>query len=217
MTPRCRRLAVVITALLLVTTPALAWDDRTGDLDMPWLGGGGRARLFADRATCIMCPTGYTDRRRWGRSGRSGEEPYGTVGAALRFLQQKGVLDAWPEALAEGTVIDDDGIIEPRAAPYRFTVIMIQPTVVIMRFDLGALVKVGEVREGQSVGTPRLNQPVEFGTHVPATGTLLWFSPDAGQPPAPVPLSTPDHGEIVVKGTRLVLQRRGDEWIVDRP
>jgi hypothetical protein len=100
---------------------------------------------------------------------------------------------------------------------YRFTVVMIQPTVVVMRFDLGALVKVGEVREGQAIGTPRLNQPVDFGTRVPATGTLLWFSPDAGQPPAPVPLSTPDHGEIVVKGTRLVLERRGDEWVVDRP
>jgi hypothetical protein len=214
---RLPSLALVVTALLAVAAPALPWDDRTGDLDMPWLGGGDRARLFADRSTCIMCPTGYTDRRRWGGSARSGEEPYGTVGGALRFLQQKGVLDAWPEALAEGTVIDDDGIIEPRAAPYRFTVVMIQPTVVIMRFDLGALIKVGDVSEGQAIGTPRLNQPVEFGTHVPATGTLLWFSPDAGQPPAPVPLSTPDHGEIVVKGTRLVLQRRGDEWIVDRP
>jgi hypothetical protein len=27
----------------------------------------------------------------------------------------------------------------------------------------------------------------------------------------------PDHGEIVVKGTRLVLGRRGEEWIVDQP
>jgi hypothetical protein len=203
--------------LLLVAAPARPWDDRTGDRDMPWLGGGGRARLFGKQSTCIMCPTGYTYRQRWGRSGRSGEEPYGTVGAALRFLQQQGVLDAWPEALGEGTVIDDDGIIEPRAAPYRFTVVMIQPTVVIMRFDLGALVKVGEVREGQTVGTPHLNQPVDFGTRVPATGTLLWFSPAAGKPPAPVPLTAPDHGEIVVEGIRLVLDRQGEEWIVDRP
>jgi hypothetical protein len=208
--------ALVITALLLVAAPAFSWDDRTGDLDMPWLGSGGRARLFADRSTCLMCPTGYTDRRRWGRSAGSGEEPYGTVGGALRFLQQKGVLDAWPEALAGGTIIDDDGIITPRAAPYRFTIVMIQPTVIVMRFDLGALVKVGG-RDDQTVGTPRLNQSVEFGTHLPATGTLLWFSPDAGQPPTPVPLSTPDHGEIVVKGIRLVLERHGDEWTVARP
>ena len=217
MTLRIPRIALAVTAFLLVAAPAHPWDDRTGDLDMPWLGGGGRADMFADRSTCIMCPTGYTDRRRWGASARSGEDPYGTVGAALRFLQHKGVLDAWPEALGEGTVIDDDGIITPRAAPYRFTVVMVQPTVVIMRFDLGALVKVGDVREGQAIGTPHLNQAVEFGTQVPATGTLLWFSPDAGRPPAPIPLSTPNHGEIVVKGTRLVLERRGGDWVVERP
>ncbi len=217
MTRRTRCRALVVTALLLVAAPALAWGGRTGERDMPWLGGGGRAHMFGDRATCIMCPTGYTYRQRWGRSGRSGEEPYGTVGAAMRFLQQKGVLDAWPEALGEGSVGDGEGIIEPRAAPYRFTVVMIQPTVVIMRFDLGALVKVGDVSDGQTIGTPHLNQPVDFGTRVPATGTLLWFSPDAGQPPAPAPRSTPDHGEIIVKGIRLVLERRGDEWIVDRP
>jgi hypothetical protein len=94
---------------------------------------------------------------------------------------------------------------------------MIQPTVVVMRFDLGALIKEGELRDDQEIGTPRLNQPVDFGTHIPATGTLLWFSPEAGQVPTAVPLPTPDHGEIAVKGVRLVLDRRGDEWIVDRP
>jgi hypothetical protein len=215
MTQRRALRAGIATALLLIAAPALPWDDHTGDLDMPWLGGGGRARLFADRSTCIMCPTGYTDRRRWGRSAGSGEEPYSTVGHALGFLQRNGVLDAWPEAIGEGTVIDDNGIIKPRAAPYRFTIVMIQPTVVVMRFDLGALVKVGG-RGDQTVGTPHLNQSVEFGTHIPASGTLLWFSPDTKQAPTPVKLSTPDHGEIVVQGTRLVLERRGDEWIVAR-
>src|SRR5262249_15408883 len=87
-------------------------------------------------------------------------------------------------------------------------------TVVVMRFDLGALIKEGEMRDDQEIGTPRLNQPVDFGTHVPATGTLLWFCPEAGQVPVAVPLSAPDHGEIVGKGVRLVLDRRGgrSEW-----
>jgi len=207
----------IVVALVLVATPARSWDDRTGDLDMPWVGGGGRARLFADRASCLMCTTGYTALRRWGSSPRSGEDPYDTVGSALRFLQKKRVLDSWPEAIAEGTVIDGDETITPRAAPYRFTIVMIQPTVVVMRFDLGALIKEGEMRDDEEIGTPRLNQPVDFGTHIPASGTLLWFSPEAGQAPTAVLLSTPDHGEIVVKGIRLVLDRRGDEWIVDRP
>jgi hypothetical protein len=94
---------------------------------------------------------------------------------------------------------------------------MIEPTVVVMRFDLGALVKVGAFDPDQSIGTPRLNQGVEFGTRLPATGTLQWFSPDAKQLPGPVDLVTSERGEIVVDGKRLVLERRGDDWLVLRP
>lgn len=209
-------LALVVLSAALAA-PARAWDDATGALDMPWLGSGERARLFTRKSTCFMCPTGYTFERSWGRSGRAGEDPYDTVGAALRFLQARGVLDAWPEAIGEGSVGDGREIIEPRAAPYRFTVVMIQPTVVVMCFDLGAMVKLGGVADDQAIGTPRLNQGVGFGTRLPASGTLLWFSPDAAQVPTPVPLATPDHGEIEVKGVRLALERRGDEWTVEHP
>src|SRR5262249_9569699 len=96
MTRRPPCLALVLAALLLTAAPARPWDDRTGEIDMPWLGDGGRARMFTGRSACLMCPTGYTAERRWGRSPGSGEEPYGTVGSALRFLQRKGVLDQWP-------------------------------------------------------------------------------------------------------------------------
>jgi len=208
---------VAVGAWALIGARVMAWNDATGELDMPWLGNGARARLFTKQSTCLMCPTGYTYHRSWGRSGRSGQEPYDMVDGALRFLQQRGVLDGWPEAIAEGTVYDGRETITPRAAPYRFTVVMIEPTVIVMRFDLGALIKVGGAEADQTIGTPRLNQAVEFGTRLPASGTLLWFSPDTAQLPAPVPLSTPEHGEIVVKNLRLVLDRHGDEWTVARP
>jgi hypothetical protein len=132
-------------------------------------------------------------------------------------LKDRGVLEAWPEAIAEGSVGDGKEIIVPRAAPYRFTIVMIEPTVVVMRFDLGALIKLGDFLEGQSIGTPRLNQVVDFGTRIPAAGTLLWFSPDAGREPVPLKLTSPERGEIVAKGRRVVLERRGEEWIVGRP
>src|SRR5262249_21618609 len=152
----------VVLLVVLVAGSAHAWDDVTASLDMPWLGSGERARLFSRKRTCIMCGTGYTVDRSWGSSGRSGEDPYDTVGAALGFLKRRGVLDAWPEAIAEGTVSDGHETINPRAAPYRLTVVMIQPTVVVMRFDLGALVKLGGPDEGQGIGSPRLNQTVAF-------------------------------------------------------
>ena len=211
------RVGVLAVALLSAPALAFAWDDATGERDMPWLGSGERARLFTEKSTCIMCPTGYSFHQSWGKSGRSGQEPYSTVSGALRFLKKRGVLDQWPEAIGEGSVGDGKEIIDPRAVPYRLTVVMLEPTVIVMRFDLGALIKVGDFNADQALGTPWLNQPVEYGTRIPATGSLLWFSPDAGQVPTPVPLVTPERGEIVAKGRKLMLERRGDEWIVARP
>lgn len=217
MTTRTAMLCAASLAAVLTATPARAWDDSTGSLDMPWLGSGERARLYAKKTSCFMCTTGYAYHQRWGRSGRAGSDPYSDVQRALGFLQKRGVLATWPEAIGEGSVGDGKEIIEPRAAPYRFTIVMLEPTVVVMRFDLGALVKVGELDPEQSFGTPRLNQRVEFGTMIPATGTLLWFSPHADQLPTPVTLTSPEHGEIVVQGRRLTLDRRGDTWVVGPP
>jgi hypothetical protein len=70
---------------------------------------------------------------------------------------------------------------------------------------------------GQTIGTPRLNSAVEFGTRLPATGTLLWFAPAAERTPTPVLLTDAAHGEIVVQGLTLGLERRGDEWSVAAP
>ena len=210
------RTAAFLVTLLLVT-PARAWDDATADRDMPWLGSGERARLYAKKTTCLMCTTSYEYHQSWGRSGRTGSDPYGDVQRAFGFLQKRGVLDTWPEAIGAGSVGDGKEIIEPRAAPYRFTIVMLEPTVVVMRFDLGALVKVGDLDAAQSFGTPRLDQGVEFGTRIPATGTLLWFSPQADRLPTPVTLISHERGEIVVQGRRLTLDRRDDSWVVGPP
>jgi hypothetical protein len=212
-----RRIVAALVGVSLLLGGCARWDDATGTLDTPWLGSGERARLFTRESECVMCPTGFTFERSWGSSGRSGQDPYLTVGRALGFLHVRGVLDGWPEAIGEGSIGDGDEIIKPRAAPYRFTVVMIEPTVVVMQFDLGAMVKIGGAETDQTVGSPRLNQGVEFGIRLPATGSLSWFSPDANQLPTPVPLTTPEHGEIVVAGLRLDLDRHGDEWIVSRP
>jgi len=215
---RGRFAALFVTTVLCLTVPACAWDDTTESRDMPWLGRGGRARWFYKRSECFMCPTGYTSENRWGSSAWSGHEPYGTVQAAFRFLMKaKGFRETWPEAHGEGSVGGADAdVIDPRAAPYRFTVVMIEPTVVVMRFDLGALVKLGSPVNEQVIGTPWLNQSVEYGTHIPATGTLLWFSPELDQAPTPVASSAPDRANIVVRDATLTLVRTGDEWVVSR-
>ena len=214
----CRLLASCALVGCLAAS-AFAWDDRTGDRDMPWMGKGGRARWFSKKATCIMCPTGYRIEELWGTSTWRGADPYGTVQMAVRFLMQdRGMRETWPEAIGEGAVGGaGPDIIDPRAAPYRFTVVMLEPTVVVMRFDLGALVKLGAPENGQEIGTPWMNQSVEYGTRVPATGTLLWFSPDAKQGPTPVAMDGPDRGTIRVQGVELRLARDGEDWVVTRP
>jgi len=136
----------------------------------------------------------------------------------MRWLHSAHVLEKYPEAIGAGSVGGEGpGTIEPRALPYRLTVVMIEPTIIVMRFDLGALVGLPTPRDAPTIGTPWLNQGVEFGTRIPATGTLLWFSPDAKQEPTAVALSVPDRGEIVAQGKRLVLARSGDAWRVTTP
>jgi len=93
-------------------------------------------------------------------------------------------------------------------------VVMIEPTVIVMNFDLGALIHEGEVKHGQVVGTPYIDGYLTYGTHVPATGTLLWFSPAAKVAPTPVKDQASGHGTIEVSGVRLALERHGDEWVV---
>lgn len=215
-----RRLLLACFVVALALGRAHAWDDVTGDADMPWMGKGGRARYFRKHATCMMCPTGYRVEERWGSGGwfSGGGDPYGIVQTAFRFLMKdQYAREMWPHAFGEGSVGGADvDVIEPRAAPYRFTIVMIEPTVVVMRYDLGALVKLGSPGNGQEIGTPWLNQSVEYGTRLPATGTLLWFSPDAAQGPRPVPLSSPSEGAIRVQGIELELRRDGDGWVVTR-
>jgi hypothetical protein len=213
-----RPLALAITAgLAFALAPgAGAWDDRSSP-DMPWLGGGGRAHLYQQRSSCFGCPTGYRDEERWGRSAWSGESPYTTVSKAMKFLAGTSVLAGAAKSKGAGDVGGEGGgIISPRALPYHFTVVMIEPTVMVLNFDLGALIHEGEPQRGQVIGTPYLDGFVSYGTRVPATGTLIWYSPDANQPPTPVSGQASGKGEIAVKGVVLVLDRRGDEWIVTR-
>jgi len=212
---RFRKLvSAACVAIAVSAPPALAWDDRSAGGDMPWLGSGGRAHLYFQRSSCFGCPTGYKDEERWGRSAWSGEDPYVTVGNAMKFLFTDGGMAKAAKSIGAGSVADGSGIVEPRALPYHMTVVMIEPTVIVMNFDLGALLHEGEKREGQVIGTPYIDGFLTYGTHIPATGSLLWFSPATKIAPTPIPGQASGHGEIVVSSSRLTLERRGAEWLV---
>jgi len=218
MTPERPRLRSLLLgagiAAALAALPACGWEDRSGGGDMPWLGSGRRAHLYSQESSCFGCPTGSRYEERWGRSAWSGEDPYVTVGRAMSFLFTDGGMAKAAKSIGAGSVGDGSGVIEPRALPYHMTVVMIEPTVVVMNFDLGALIHEGEIRKGQVVGTPYIDGYLTYGTRVPATGTLLWFSPTARIAPTPVAGQASGHGEIDVSGTRLTLERQANEWVV---
>jgi hypothetical protein len=206
-------LALVVVA---VSSLAHAWKENT-DGDLPWLGSGGRAHFYRQESSSPFSGTGYKTEQRWGRSSWSGEDPYITVNKAMGFLDAVGALAHAPPAGGAGSAyVGGNEVIQTRALPYRFTVVMIEPTVVVMNFDLVALTRGDEPAQGQIVGSARVNGWIRYGTRVPATGTLLWFSPEAKQAPTPVAGQATGQGEISVKGVKLKLERRGEEWVVTR-
>jgi hypothetical protein len=55
---------------------------------------------------------------------------------------------------------------------------------------------------------------VSYGTKIPATGTLVWFSPTMRAGPSIVEGQSSGHGEINLEGAKLNLERRGDDWLI---
>lgn len=205
----------VLAAMILIAPGSVSagpWQDTTGERDMPWLGNGTRARFYERDTWCLGCPTGSRHEQHWGKRFLGGGSPYDTVYRAFSFLDKAGVLAQWPDSKTAGSVGGATGTIETRTSPYVFTVVMLEPTIVLMRFDLGALAHVVPQPEHYLL-TPFYDQPIEYGTRIPATGSLSWFSPDARQTPTPVVLDGPDRGTITIKGVQLVLTRHGDDWI----
>ena len=80
---RLVRGAVIVLALA-TPSAALAWKEVQGD--MPWLGSGGRAHLYAEDKGCFGCTTGSRHEERWGRNSLSGPSPYATLNEAIDSL-----------------------------------------------------------------------------------------------------------------------------------
>ena len=201
------------------------WNDVTGNRDMPWLGKGGRAHWYKRDVTKpwdVMNPRGPTIETHWGASGGSGESPWDTSNRALAYLERVGMLKDWPAyPPIEG---------QPRrvAFPFRITIVCIEPTVAILRFDLGATIEdpiefsFGAYPPSQRSNTPDqhagggiITNVVMFGTHVVNRGSLSWFSPDAQVPPTPLDLSS-GRTRISVKGIAFDVERKGEEIEVRR-
>lgn len=99
---------------------------------------------------------------------------------------------------AEGAAVDDRYAADPK----------------LRRFVDSMHDEPGQPQSGQIVGAAYIDGVVIYGTRVPATGSLLWFSPEAKAPPAPVANQRAGRGEIQVGGVTLSLERGADLWTV---
>ena len=228
--------ALLILAMLLAIPAAhpqqggrglfpYVWTDVTGSRDMPWMGTGGRARWFkrdVTKPTDIMNPRGPTIETRWGASGASGESPWDTGSRATEYLDKVGLLKEWPTYPAV------EGRPARRAFPYRMTIVCLQPTIAILRFDLSAAIDdpiefsfgvfpaaLRDSSSEQQVGSGELTNAAMFGTRLVGTGSLLWFSPDGAVAPTPLDLSR-GRATISAKGVSLNLELRNGEVSVTR-
>ena len=201
------------------------WSDVTGNRDMPFVGTSGRARWFSRDATKpwdVMNPRGPTIETRWGSSASAGEHPYDTGNRAADFLERTPFATEWP------TYPPVEGHPPRRALPYRVTIVCIQPTIALIRFDPSAAIEdpiefsfgafpagARDSTHDQKVGGGNFVNAFMFGTRAVAGPSMLWFSPDAGIAPTPLDLSK-GRATIAAKGVSLTVERRGEELVVTR-
>jgi hypothetical protein len=201
------------------------WTDLTGTRDMPWVGASGRARWLkrdVTKPTDIMNPRGPTIETRWGASASSGESPWDTGDRAADYLEKVGMAKEWP------LYPPVEGRPPHRAFPYRVTIVCIQPTIAILRFDLSATIEdpiefsfgafpaaLRDDSSDQRVSSGNLTNSIMFGTHLVGTGSLLWFSPEGNVAPTPLEFSN-GRATISAKGVTLKLELRGGEITVTR-
>lgn len=228
--------------------------------DLPWVAPGKQARYF--RKQVAGYNTGVQHHRWWGSSFRRSEDPAQTAYRAFAFLENRRAMTDWPRSLSgdSGTFTHPsvyDEVLPTdqretnfygteiftyiiRVAPYRFHLVSLKPTVVVLQpkpelldwwqdyldSDFAResrwITWVGSQPE-QQVLSPLiwLQNPVEFGTmlaaeHPEKVDGWMWFSPDLAQTLTPLPLSRTSTAEIQLERGRLAFEPSGEGWRVVR-
>ena len=135
----------------------------------------------------------------------------------MQFLAQAGFLKPWPAYPSDSSQKD------ALALPYRITIVAIQPTVAIIRFDLAAAIEDPipfsrgafppsqyQTYPDQGLGWAKTPNRILFGTHVVNRGSMMWFCPDANVAPTALDVSS-GHTEIALKDFHLAVDRKGEE------
>jgi hypothetical protein len=218
--------------------------------DLPWAAPGRKARYYSLKSWDWN--NGITGVAAWGSNSRNKENPLDTANKAFAFLEKHRAMNAWP---ATGTFEtysvydqrqpgdlhhqDDYGntivTYSQRVAPYRFFIVSIEPTVIVMQSapELPAwqeeYVQQGYSRDSRWIrwymSLPEqqrlpdlvwLQNPLEFGTELPRGSGWKWFSPDLEQLPTDLPLVESGSAVIPLKHGQLKFRPSESGWHVVR-
>jgi len=208
-----------ITFLLASCSTASRWTAKWEEtvIDGPWVAPGVHAREFSRSYYAGLMATSDATDTVWTTAKGGRRNMSRILDAVERHLKQLGYFDRLPESQS-----GYDGYIQ-RLAPFKFHVVAINPTVVLMvPHDFGNPKGNRSTRDivgsqpKQSRGSKYMINYIEYGTKLPYHPDILWFSPDLGTSPMPLTRRTSSEQEIIHKRIRLVTKGEGDAWITHR-
>jgi hypothetical protein len=218
--------------------------------DLPWAAPGRKARYYSLKSWDWN--NGITRVPAWGSNSWRKEYPLDTANKAFAFLEKHRAMNAWPaagtfetysvyEQLQPGDVHHQDDYgntivtYSQRVAPYRFFIVSIEPTVIVMQSapELPAwqeeYVQQGYSRDSRWIrwymSLPEqqrlpdlvwLQNPLEFGTELPRGSGWKWFSPDLEQLPTDLPVVESGSAVIPLKHGQLKFRPGESGWHVVR-
>lgn len=220
------------------------------EADLPWAAPGRKARYYSLKTWDWN--TGVTGIAAWGSSSWHKEAPIETANKAFAFLEKHRMMNDWPVAgtfetysvydqLQPGDLHHQDDYGNTivtyiqRVAPYRFFIVSIEPTVIVMQSapELPAWWQKHVEQEYAldsrwtqwHLSLPKqqvmpelvwLRNAVEFGTELPRGTGWQWFSPDLNQLPTDLPLAENGSGVIPLKGGLLKFRPSETGWQITR-
>jgi hypothetical protein len=218
--------------------------------DLPWAAPGCKARYYSLKSWDWN--NGITGVAAWGSNSRNKENPIDTAYKAFAFLEKHRAMNAWPatgtfesysvyDQLQPGDLRHQDDYgntivtYTQRVAPYRFFIVSIEPTVIVMQSapELPAwreeYAQQGYSRDSRWIrwylSLPEqqrlpdlvwLQNPLEFGTELPRGSGWKWFSPDLEQLPTDLPLVENGSAVIPLRRGQLKFQPSESGWHVVR-
>lgn len=199
--------------------PWKAMDDAT-----PWAAGGIPARAIGrvvEKPFFVVAAPDRTMDVRWEDARGVKHRPRDIVEHAQSYLDASGMSQNWP--LAGIYIGGSRGGVEQRIAPFDFTIVSIDPVVVLMTpHELGPDIEgtrreiVGELADRHQLRGRWLANPFRYGSRMPYDEHVLWFSPDLKHGPSELPMTNAVSEVLLLPHGRLRLMRKGQWWMIVR-